>query len=419
IYGKNKFQLSKKISIESNVVYRATHVLPETSFRYHYRFPDLSKNYVAFSYQGYIEERLTLKHSDRSDFLFGLKVMNSVKSPRVVSLGVFPKDTTRTESAWTTADSGNGLGVAETFPAMNVTEMAAYGLWNNKWWKKVSTSIGLRFDSSSEYGEILNPRLGLILKPTKAIGIKALIGTAFRQPSIFELTSEFRGNPNLGPEKIITYELELNTRLAKTINVRTNIFYSVLSDFIGRIPDPTMPAGERYENLTKARISGMSLVLDYQMTRDIRFFSNYMFLQGKDEGEDSWKQLDQTARHKVNGGVNIRLLNRKLNVNFRANCVGKRKAQATNAWLQKYEKGFAPGYIIANLVLTFKGFKRIKPQLIVKNLFDKQFYGVARETGSGMIDDYDYRTTPNPSGFIPSYHPQPGRTIMFNVKYEF
>jgi len=418
-YVKNNYQFSNKFSLESNVVYRATHIMPRTGFSYLWRFPGMIKNYVAFSYQGYIEERLSYSLSDKTDFLLGVKAMNSAKSPRVVSLNYFPQDSTHTESSWEIADAGGGLGVPETFQTINVRELAVYGLWKNTWSKAISTSVGLRFDKSSEYGQIFNPRLALILKPTKNIGIKALIGTAFRQPSIFELTSEFRGNPNLEPEKITTYELELNSRITKKLNLRTNVFYSVLRDFIGKTPDPTKPAGERYENLTKSWVSGLSFILDFQLTPDIRFFSNYMFLQGKNEAEDSWSQIERTARHKVNAGVNVALFNRKLNINFRANCVGKRKAQAANAWLQKYEGGYAPGYIKAHLVLTYKGLSHIKPQLIIKNIFDKQYYGVARETGSGMIDDYDYIDNPNPPGFIPSYHSQPGRTIMFNIKFEF
>ena len=40
-----------------------------------------------------------------------------------------------------------------------------------------------------------------------------MYGTAFRQPSIFELTSEFRGNPNLRPQQIQTYEIEYGNYL--------------------------------------------------------------------------------------------------------------------------------------------------------------------------------------------------------------
>ncbi len=420
IYTKNSAKFSKKIFLQSNIVFRATHILPKTGLRYNYRFTEMTKNYVSYAFQGYIEERLLYILSEKTNFILGVKGMSSAKTQRIISINSFPDQTTSTESSWNIASKGNGLGVSENYSFFLVNETAVYGLWDNHWNKKISTSFGIRYDYSSEHGGTTNPRLALIIKPANLFGAKLLYGTAFRQPSLFELNSEFRGNPNLTSEKISTYELELNSLvLNDQIKMRTNMFYSKMVDFIGKVPDVTKPSGERYENTDKLYVIGLSFDAVYIINKNISIFSNYMFLTGKTADSLSWNQIERTAQHKVNGGINIRLFKEKLNVNCRINYVAKRKAQSTNDWLQKYENGYAPAYKKINFVVSYKFLKRFRIQLKVKNLLNEQFYGIARETGSGLSEEYNYQTNSNPEGFIGSYHPQPGRTFLFSLGCKF
>ncbi len=420
IYTKNITNFNDKLSLHTNLVFRSTNILPETSFSYLYRFPNLMKSYSAFAYQAYLEERLTYILSKKNDLLIGLRSTVSVKSPRVVSLNYKANGISETESSWNEAIAGNGLNVKETVPSYFVNEIAVYGVWNTQWTSNIASSFGVRYDKSSEYGDIVNPRLSLIYKPLKQFGVKFLYGTAFKQPSIFELKNEFRGNPNLTPEKITTHEIELFSKLYENkIKLKTNIFYSDMKDFIDKVPDASMPSGERYENKDKFKVAGLSFEFNYYINKNIRIYSNYMYLQGKLQDSSKWFQIERTAQHKINAGINIKLLNKKLNINMRANFVGKRKAQITNKWLQQYKGGYAPSYTKINFVISYKAFKRFTPQLIIENLFDEQFYGIGRESGNSFIDEYDYKTNSNPDGFVPSYHPQPGRTFLINMKFTF
>jgi outer membrane receptor protein involved in Fe transport len=123
------------------------------------------------------------------------------------------------------------------------------------------------------------------------------------------------------------------------------------------------------------------------------------------------------AKDKINSGINWLAFNDLLNLNFRVNYVGERKVPSSNG----YFTGNAPSYTKANMTLTLNNLKkhRITPQLIIKNVFDEKYYGVGRQSGSSVASDYDPATNPNPPGFIPAYHPQPGRTVYLNVKMEF
>ncbi|MCP4216026.1 MAG: TonB-dependent receptor [bacterium] len=423
-YLKNSWDITHQLSLESNVVYRASMALPDTSAQYTFRFEGMAKAFYSFSNQSYVEERLNLNLKNNSNILLGVRLMASIKPARTVTLNSNgdPNNSTAA-SSWDIAVAGGGLNKTKDVAHINVLESATYALWNQNISASLSTSIGARFDNSTEFGSTLNPRLAVIYKPTDNWTIKGLYGSAFRQPSIFELMDflpEGETLNDVSPEKIKTFEVEVNSRLDGNLNLRTNFFYSILSDEIRLVPEPSVYYGVRYANSGKLWVRGVSVVGDFSPVKDLRIYANYIFTQGKNDVESIWADIDRIAKNKLNFGFNWFLFN-KINVNFRGNMVGKRKAPITNKWLHTYEGGYAPGYMKANMAVTLRNFmknNRLEAQLVIRNLFDKQFYGVGRMTGSSFIDEYDPETNYNPSGYIPSYHPQPGRTIMFALKYK-
>ena len=327
------------------------------------------------------------------------------------------KDHHSTESSWDIASSGNGINQYKKYPTYLVKEIALYALWDHQFNNLFSSSIGLRYDYNSEYGSILNPRFAIDYNKTEAFGAKFIYGRAFRQPSIFEMHSEFRGNSNLEPQNINTYETELTSLLFnERLSTKLNIYYSVIQNLIGKVSDNSMPSGERFENIGKKEIGGLSYNLLYQFKKNIRIFCNYNFLTGYNS--NNFYDIDRTAKHKINGGVNISFINEKLISDFRFNYVGKRKAPITNTWLQNYQDGYAPSYFKANWVVSYKLNENLMAKIIINNVFDNDYYGVGRESGSGNIEDYDYMDNVNPTGLIPAYHPQPGRTFFFNLIFK-
>ncbi|MCP4218340.1 MAG: TonB-dependent receptor, partial [bacterium] len=281
-YAKNSTDFSKRFSLESTLVYRTSIIMPKTGAEYTYRFDNMVKSYSSFSNQAYLEERLSYMLNDKDNLLFGFRLMSSAKTQRAISLAQYADMySSEVSSSWDIAASGGGLYQSKNTPTINVFEVAMYGLINNQWSEKFATSVGGRFDYSSEFGSIFNPRLSLIYKPMKQLNLKLLYGSAFRQPGIYELTSEFYGNPDLEPEKIKTYELEVNSRLSNKLNLRMNIFYSSMTDFIGFSSAPEKPSGRKYDNIAKSEVRGLSLNLNFEPIRHFMVFGNYMFTEGK------------------------------------------------------------------------------------------------------------------------------------------
>lgn len=411
--------LNNKLNLTSRIIFRGTHILPNGGFRYLYQFPNLTKRYAAYAYQTYIEENLLFDLNENNVISIGVKGTLSQKSERIVSLGDQPDSRLSTSSSWDVAVEGEGIYQSKEYPGYLVKESALFVLWDKQWLKNISGSVGLRYDYSSEYGNILNPRLAIDFNPKPLFGAKIMYGTAFRQPSIFELTSEFRGNPNLKPQNIKTTELEFNSMInEKRITLKLNIYYSTINQLIGKVADTNMPSGERYENIDEKKISGITFYFLGQLQKNIRFYSNYNFITGVRDKVIDFYEIERVAQQKLNAGLNIKALKNKLTTDFRMNYVGKRKAHKANTWLQRYEQGYAPAYTKFNMSVSYVFTEKLTAQILLYNLLDTKYYGHGRETGSGFIDDYDYLNNINPTGHIPAYHPQPGRTYLVNLIFK-
>ena len=185
----------------------------------------------------------------------------------------------------------------------------------------MALSGGIRFDADDEYGQVFNPRVGLVRSPDRGPGFKVIYGEAFKAPTVFEQFDEFRGNPDLEPEQVSTVEGELNYRLEGKAYLRANLFFNRLKDLIVVTPnpDPTRyPIGPQsqlldfYQNTGTADIYGFTLMGDFQLGDTVFGYANYSHTRGED-GE-----LDNIAAHKVNLGLNALIANR-FNCNVRLN----------------------------------------------------------------------------------------------------
>jgi outer membrane cobalamin receptor len=419
-FWENEQPLAEQWLLTSRLTYRESQVMPDTGFEYSYRFPGLRKLASSTSTQTSLEERLQYRYAEDGSLIVGYRGMRSHKGEYFYSLGTEQDiDTSVATSSWDLAVAGQGLNQSAPIRQVQVLEQALYALWKQDWTERHTTSIGLRHDNSEEYGIVNTPRLAYIFRPGQPWVLKALYGTAFRQPAFSELYMEGFGNPQLTPETVSTWELELNY-IAASAHLRTNVFRSSEQDAIAQVtnpnPDPNSFTDQIFDNVERdTKTAGLSQLVTVRLG-ELDVYGNYMFTRGK--RDESWGDIERIARHKFNLGVSW-LITPDWDLNLRFNYVGKRKAQATNRWLLAYEDGYAPAYHKTNLVLTWQGVDWIELQLQVNNLFDQAYYGIGRRSGDSFRDDYDPDSQVNPPGFIPPYHPQPGREIFCQFRLKF
>ena len=417
VYMNNKIDIvTDEVMWKTDLWYRVDNQESDTGFRYNYRFNDLKKSYHGSSSQVGFENQVDWKLSQDKTLILGTRLLGNRQTEQIVSLGAIQNgNASTTNSSWDIAVTGAGLFQEKVNEIYDENEIAFYALLEGSITNELSYSVGTRYSRGSDYGWTNNPRAGLIYRPFDDWTIKALYGSAFRQPSLFELRDEFRGSLDLDPEEIDTFEIEVLKQFKSVGTLKANVFHSSLNDGISLIADASRAGGERYANVDSSKVRGVSLFANVQPMDNLSLYSNYIFLEGNMDG-GKWKELPNTAQNKINIGANWQPLEPTFNVNMRLNYVGKRETPLSNT----YFNDKAPSYTKFDLVLTWAELfskQGLSTQLVLNNLFDESYYGVGRQSGSSISSEYDPASNPDPAGFIPAYHPQAGRTIYWNVTY--
>ena len=446
VQAQHDAELKRDLSSKTRLYFRSNQILPKTGFFYTYKYQsvdngidpkveDKLKGYHGEGYIAGIEQQFNADLSPDQSIVWGLQLEQEIKQYFGISLGPQQQaSSTIIRSAYTSEEEV----VQPIFFSKNAALFVQdqYRLGEN-----YTFTGGLRFDMDDEYGQVLNPRLTLVRSPQVGFGFKMLYGRAFKAPTVFELFDEFRGNERLNPEKIATGEIEFNYRIGRAALLKASFYYSKLTDIILVAPNPDpsrVPIGpnseylDYYQNIGSTSIRGFTLSADYQLNRSLSYYGNYAFTAGKDSDP-----LDNTARHKVNLGLDYSWA-QKADLSLRANWRGQVKAPISNRYFQAktaatiaevgYDymtesspDGYMDGELLMHLTLSLYPLSDrlpLTPQFIVKNALNTQYAGIGRQSGSG-VRPIDQPQIQNPSGFIPPYHPQPGREIFFVLRYDF
>ena len=441
------FTLTDRFASRSRAYFRSDRVLPETGFTYTYQYQsvdngsdpavtDKKKGYHGEGFIAGIEQQLNVDLSARGGLVLGFQLEQEIKEHWGISLGPEQDEkSTIIASTWI----GEERSVQPVFFSQNA---ALYAQYEHRPDRQHTVTAGLRFDADDEYGRVFNPRLSLVRNPERGLGFKLLYGEAFKSPTVFEQFDEWRGNEQLEPEQVATGEAELSYRFGERAAVRGGFFYSRLTDLITVAPNPDAslvpigPLGQHldyYQNVGSTSVHGLSLTGDLQIAPRLFAFGNYSLTRGEDGDE-----LDNISAHKLNAGLNYQ--HTRANLNVRARWRGQVKAPTSNLYFQPKDAatiaavgydyvttpspdGFMDGHLVLDMALTgslatFGTSAPIEPQLVVRNLLGENYSGIGRQSGSGVrpIDELQ-PTVQNPSGFIPPYHPQPGREIFLVLRY--
>ncbi len=167
----------------------------------------------------------------------------------------------------------------------------------------LTLSAGARYDYHSLFGDSANPRLGLIYTPVAGSTFKALYGTAYRAPTVFEAYYAgvgYEANPNLEPETIATYELVYEQELTQHLRLVGTAYYYEIDGLISQetdVKDPVDPADDVliYRNLESARALGGELGLEGRWTNGFRGRLSYALQRTEDA--QTHQELGHSPRH--------------------------------------------------------------------------------------------------------------------------
>lgn len=288
--------------------------------------------------------------------------------------------------------------LSDSYPYLKEATRRIWSVYLQDTWDVTDTlnlTIGARHDHYSDFGGATSPRSGITWAFMKNASLKLLYGEAFRAPDFVEMFTTnqpaIRGNEDLDPETMRTYEAGLNYQFNKHVTSSINYFYNDINDLIVLRTLPTVQNTSRYENFGDARVWGIETETRVDVTEGNYLFMNYTFQNPEDEAGND---LPFVAKHKGNFGVNVHYW-KYINTNLSTFVSGKRTREENDS------RDDLPAYALLNLSVTGKRFfKTMEVQGTVFNLLDKDY------------------SDPGPVS-IPEDLPRPGRTFFVGLSYQF
>lgn len=159
----------------------------------------------------------------------------------------------------------------------HVNEIAGYVMMQQALFHNVlSLNAGARLEHSSQFGNEWIPQAGFILRPLTASRVKFSYGRGFRSPNIRELYMYAPRNPELQPESMDNYEVELRRwMLDSRLNVGLSLYYIKGDNLIQSIMvDDAM----KNVNTGKFTNKGFELDASCNISREWTLMANYAYL---------------------------------------------------------------------------------------------------------------------------------------------
>lgn len=266
----------------------------------------------------------------------------------------------------------------------------------------VNLTAGVRYDHYSDFGDTVNPRLGLVWSFLDNADLKLLYGQAFRAPNFVELYNANNlaaiGGSDIKPERIETYEAGLAWRLNRYLAANMNYFFSTISDQIAQTGSPAV-----YSNLSKSETQGVELGLNGAIGPEVTWKANYAWQDPRDA--NSGQRLPYVPSHRASGSINYAPL-KYVNLHTDVLWTGPRPRDKGDT------RSEVSDYTTVDLAATFKNFYRtLEIQATVRNLFDQRYKDPDTSVGNVNLT----KTGPK----VPGDFPREGISGFVTASYKF
>jgi iron complex outermembrane receptor protein len=266
--------------------------------------------------------------------------------------------------------------------------------------ESLTATLGLREDQNNMTGKRASPRAGLIWQATPATTLKALYGSAYRPPNVYERDygdgTTQTANLALKGETIDTLELVADQRIGTESTLRASLYQWTLKDLITLGIDPVSGLSQ-YQSGPTAKARGVELSADRTWGSGARLRGSLSIQNAAWEsgGEllNSPKRLGKLELSTALPWVGMRAGYEMRYDSSRLSSLGNQTADPG------IELG---GYVVSNLILSTDALVRdLRLSLGVYNLFDKRYAQPAAVTN------------------WQDFFEQDGRSVQFKLSYGF
>ena len=282
----------------------------------------------------------------------------------------------------------------------SVYALAAYAQHEQKLFKDLTATIGLRLTHHETFNNHLTPKVALMYAPGN-FRFRATYSAGFRAPGLDELYYHYFsvnrgkaqisfGNQNLKPEKSNYFSLNAEYRdevIAVSVTgylnrindmvVKENVKVDEVSLAMLRKEFPEMTDDQvskleqyaLYQNSDVGDVKGLQLNLSANLFAGFNLSANYVYTYARSKSAAEWQPLERSIRHAATVAANYHHAWRRYGLNVNLNG----RLQSKTYYTGTYED--APGFGIWNLntTHTFDIAKWIvlEPSVGVDNIFNK------------------------------------------------
>lgn len=342
IYGRHTYKSeTQKWQIQSLLTQNSMELNTKSLFKNIYTNYQSGYKYQ-FGKTQKIEEQVTYKPSNEFSLLFGFSFEDIVALPKTGDLP-FAFDKTisaeNQEQHYLGTDiqdaQGNSLRLLQDFFFLQYQNLGGFAQVQFKPTKAIEATLGLRYDNNTRYGSSMNPRIGVVLKPTTSFRMKLVYGEAFLSPSPWKAYQHFGSfaprvdnsgnisglfapffhlpNPDLKPEKLRSLETGISWIVSDDFMVTLNLYYNRLNNLINFYTQDTVrdsfkgipiQYAQTASNQGAARTFGGTFGFNGKSMLGENEWSYYCYYSIV-EGDRNEEQLPFAARHTVKAGMTL------------------------------------------------------------------------------------------------------------------
>ena len=237
--------------------------------------------------------------------------------------------------------------------------------------EQIDISAALRYDDNSVFGGQTTGRLAAVWRPVEDLAFRAVIGTGYRAPSLYERFGP-NGVATLQPEDSRSYELGVEKTFGSVGHVKATVFYTDIDnliDYVNGAPGCASPFGcyQQIPGTTTAK--GIELSGEYALSSMVNVYGAYTYT----DAETGGVRLDRTPKHDVVLGLTADFTDRFSaygDVRHVANVVPSQFAPANHK---------VGDYTLVGVGMSYDITDNAELYLRVENLFDEDY-----ETAGGF-----------------------------------
>jgi outer membrane cobalamin receptor len=227
-----------------------------------------------------------------------------------------------------------------------------------------TATAGFSFDSSSGYGEVTSPRLGLSWRPfERGPRLKSSWAKGFKLPSFYSLGNPSVGNALLRPERARSFDAGVEQTVFRTpVTVSAMYFRNDYTDLINF--DSSI---FRLENIGKTLTQGAEFGADYAVSSQVRFGLDFSYVAWNLFGSS---QPLRNIPH-GNGGVH---LDWKFSKQFRARAETQWMGRRYDYQIPAPAETSVGGYSATNISASYDVNRRFSVYLRGDNLLNSHYH---------------------------------------------